>query len=259
MRSLLKPHYMFLYCRSGVDGPRLVEETRIADASVLKASGKCITCRLGPYVYKVAPGRGWWNAIKGLAKHTFQRATHRRAWKAAVHLEEQCVDIPKLVAFAEKRWCGLTLGNVYVCEFLRDYVNVEVLAGEMVLNHAGEEAIRRFLRRLADHVNMLDQAGAYHADLSGKNIFTKDGAQFAFIDLDAVEIGVHVSDAMRMKNHIQLYDSFCDVIRPEQLGDFIRPMLPRGANAEEWIEAVRDGQAKRRARIMEIWKKEGKA
>ncbi len=105
-----------------------------------------------------------------------------------------------------------------------------------------------FLNELARSVNRLEQSGAYHADLSGKNIFTKDGKVFYFIDLDDVLLGAPSSAESRLKNHIQLYDSFCDFVPESILRAFIAGMAAPATDFDAWFRRVQEGQKIRRAR-----------
>ena len=89
---------------------------------------------------------------------------------------------------------------------------------------------------------------AFHADLSGKNIFTKDGSKFYFIDLDGVVLSAHYTEELLLKNHIQLYDSFCDFCDHNTLARFHARMLPETEHLETWMRRVVEGQRARRRR-----------
>ncbi len=233
------------YCRKEVR-VEAVWDALAHSGDVLKASKKARVMRVGNWVVKEQrDALGW-------LKYTLKRSRYRRAWVAAHHLRHHNVLVPEPVAFIEYSVAGVILRNTMVSAYLDGCRNVEHFLQALAKRGAGRDTIELFLRRLADAVNHLCASGAYHADLSGKNIFTLDGTRFYFIDLEAVEIGGEYTDALRLKNHIQLYDSFCDQLNDTLLAPFLQHMLPAGADARLWLPRVRDGQRERRARIDRI-------
>jgi hypothetical protein len=168
------------------------------------------------------------------------------------------VSVPTPCAYVEEGRFGIILRNALVTGYLHDAVNVEEYARSLVKAQAPPEKLADFLNGLAAAVNALVDADAHHADLSGKNIFTADGRRFTFIDLDDVTIDRPYTDAQRLGNHVQLYDSFCDLWGPEVLDPFIEAMLPHGEGRETWLEAVHRGQQVRRARTEAIWRRQGR-
>jgi len=191
-------------------------------------------------------------------KHTFQRARYRRAWIAAHHLLKHGVSVPRPLAFIETDVVGIICGHQMISAHLSAHRNVEDYMRSMVEQGGGGDTITLFLERLADAINRITDSGAYHADLSGKNIFTANGNNFVFIDLDAVELGVEYTDELRMKNHVQLYDSFCDMLRDTLLTPFIARLLTEKQDLRVWMPKVRKGQAERREKQIALWAKQGK-
>lgn len=184
----------------------------------------------------------------GMIRHTFQRSRYRRAWTASHYLRDHGIGAPRPVAFVEKRFAGIIAGNLLVSEFLENYRNVEDFLYALIQRGAGRDTIMSFLLDLAAAVNQLPEVNAYHADLSGKNIFTRDGKHFVFIDLDAVELNRSYDDALRLKNHVQLYDSFCDLLNDTMLVPFLERMLPPHLDPRVWMPKVRKAQRHRRSR-----------
>lgn len=193
-----------------------------------------------------------------LIKHTLMRKRYRQSWIAAHHLMQHGVNVPRPVAFVETELAGIIAGHKMITEYLGNHRNVEDYMRSIIELGGGSDTIRLFLERLADAINCLVNSGAYHADLSGKNIFTLDGNEFTFLDLDAVELDKEYTDELRMKNHIQLYDSFRDMLSDALLTPFIAQLLTDKQDLRVWMPKVRKGQQERRLKQEKIWAKQGK-
>lgn len=219
----------------------------------LKRSKKTLVQRVGGWVVKQSDGP----LPARLARLTFRRKRYRRGWLAARHLSREGVHTPRFIAYVEVGFAGLVFRNATIMEYLDGFHNVEHFVRAMISGGATPDKISAFLSALADAVNRLIGSGAFHADLSGKNIFTNDGFSFHFIDLDAVELGAAYTDDRRMTNLVQLYDSFCDDLNDVFLAPFIIQLLPPGHDPRIWLPRVRDGQRKRRARLERRREKQG--
>lgn len=228
-------------------------EARELQGELLKHSRKSTVWRVDDLVLKSCGfDRG-----RGFLQHTFNRIETRRAWYAALRLEEAGVAVARPLAWIEIGWAGMCWGHTFVCAYLEGCENVERYGRALHEQGADAETVSAYLANLADAVNGLTDAGAFHADLSGKNIFTADGDTFYFIDLDSVEFPPDYDVAMRLKNHVQLYDSFCDWWGDEFLAPFLERMLPEDAVAPTWRADVREAQAVRRARTEAVWESRG--
>lgn len=219
----------------------------------LKTSPKSETRRVGDWVVKRSTLAGG----AGIVKHTLHRRRYRRAWVASIHLARHGVSVPTPYAYVEEGGCGIILRNALITGYLHGAVTVEEYARRMVAADAPPRAVAAFLDNLARAILGLTDAQAYHADLSGKNIFTADGDGFTFIDLDDVTLGRRCTPAQLLVNHVQLYDSFCDLWGPETLDPFIEKMIPVDTPHEAWVASVHRGQEARRARIEAIWRRQG--
>jgi hypothetical protein len=213
----------------------------LESGEVLKQSRKSVTRRVGPVVVKSSRG-----GFIGLVRMTAGRARYRQAWVAAQHLESHGIGIPRTVAYVEHGMLGMLTANHLVSEYLEGYRNAEQYLLRLIQTGMGKLSVSAYLAALADAVNELNATGACHHDLSGKNIFTYDGSSFVFIDLDDVTIGEEYTEELRLKNLVQLYDSFCDVISDAVLVPFISRMLPAGEDPRVWMPKVRKGQQTRR-------------
>jgi len=232
-----------LYHRAELD-PQILFQAIHGGGEILKRSSKSETRRVGEWAVKLSRTE----CGLGPLKRTLARGRYRRAWIAANYLHTRGVCVPEPLAYGEWTSFGIVLGNVLVTRFLAGHVNVEVFAAKLVKSSATQEALDAFFAGLASAINRLTSVGTYHADLSGKNIFTKDGSEFYFIDLDGVVLGKRYDDALRLKNHIQLYDSFCDFCDHDTLARFHARMLPDSENLEGWMRLVVEGQKLRRRR-----------
>ncbi len=218
------------------------------DAETLKESSKSRVRRIGHWVLKETRG--------GLRRRAARR--QHDAWMASHFLRAHGVRVPEPLALIERKRLGVLTGSVHIFQYLGGCRNVEHYLSDFI--HAGTQGdvLAAFLERLAASVNAISAAGAYHSDLSGKNIFTKDGVRFYFIDLDAVEIGFEYTDEKRLKNHVQLYDSFCDALSDTLLVPFIQAMTPSHLDLRVWMPTVRSAQEKRRAKVEAYWARHGR-
>jgi tRNA A-37 threonylcarbamoyl transferase component Bud32 len=220
----------------------------------LKSSWKSDTRRVGKYVVKDTRGKG----LVSIIKHTFQRARNRLGWTAALALEERNVPAPRAIAFVEARWFGIILGNVIVSEYLDGFHNMEEEARQMIEAGAGGEAVTGYLERLGDTVAGLETAGVCHNDLAGKNVLTRDGSSFVFIDLDGILLDQPYVEKHRFRNHVQLYDSLLDYFDSEHLLAMLRRLLPDGIDEADWMKRVVEAQRVRRERTLAKWAVEGR-
>jgi tRNA A-37 threonylcarbamoyl transferase component Bud32 len=240
------------YIRNDVTDEQL-ETLLTHPGEVLKTSDKAEVRRVGHWVVKESRAG---MAIKAV-RHTLLRDRYRRPWLAAHHLRAHRVRVPEPLAFVEKERLGLTSGTVFVFQYLAGQTNVEEFLLSLLKQGAGADAIGGFLGRLAEGINSIEAAGAHHADLSGKNIFTREGDRFFFIDLDAVSLDTPIDEEARLKNHVQLYDSFCDALNDSLMVPFIEKMLPGGLDLRVWMPRVRKAQQERRVAIEAKWDKQG--
>ena len=235
--------------------PASVLEAIESGGEILKSSKKSRVHRIGDWVVKMAGG-SWLSRIIRL---TFKKARYRRGWFAANHLVAHEVGCPVPIAYAERSLLGLIFQHALVSVYLEEERNVEVFSRALIQRGGSQDTFSMYLSKLAMAVNALTASGAFHGDLSGKNIFTRDGESFRFIDLDSIEIGVEYTEAMRLKNHVQLYDSFCDDMNDALLVPFLKAMLPASIDPRVWMPKVRKAQEVRRHKTEEKWAKQGRS
>ena len=245
-----------------------VVETLAAPGDTLKRNRKSLTKRVGDFVVKSSEGAF---AIQ-LIKHTALRQRYRCGWYAALFLEQHDIPAPRPVAHVEWERAGAIWRHATITEYLHDCVDVEHFYDAKVTSGAPRGELAAYLARLATAVNALTASGAVHTDLAGKNILTRNGETFWFIDLDGIVLsgtfrtedtggtaGVAFDDTRRFTCHVQLYDSFIDRCDDTLLAPFLEAMLPKDyPRFETWFARVKSAQAVRRARTVAAWKREAK-
>lgn len=242
-----------IYCSSGVSANSIIAALT-EPGEVLKSSAKSSVRRCGEVVIKESRFAGG----TGPFKHTFKRARYRQGWVAAHHLRNSGISVPAPLAYIERGGLGIITGNAMVSSYLGGQQNLETFLQMLIQRKAGADTIHVFLGALAQAINAFTDCGARHGDLSGKNIFTADGRHFSFIDLDDVTIEAPYDEGLRMKNHVQLYDSFCDFLSDSVLVPFITKLLTPAQDLRVWMPRIREAQVQRRELVEERWAREGR-
>lgn len=219
----------------------------------LKETGKSRVSRLGHWVIKRRKATGGSTALASLIR----RETLRKPWYATHFLRAHGVRVPEPLAYVEYGFSGIVSSTAFVFQYLEHCKDVESYLFDFIREGADIEAVSGFLSNLAYSINLVEKSGAWHSDLSGKNIYTGDGRVFYLIDLEAVDLKAEYTQERRMKNHVQLYDSFCDALTDTLLFPFIKEMTPDSIDLRLWMPEVRRIQEERRARVEQHWEKYG--
>lgn len=222
------------------------------DGEVIKSSMKAISRRVDSYYVKHTP-----LSVSSIARCMAKPGHFRMNFDAALRMKRAGIATPVPVVYAERRIGPLVTQQAIATEWADGVVNVEEFARSLVGDNADDEAIAGYLSRLASAVQSLAACGIHHADLSGKNVLTGDGSSFIFVDLDSVRAGFGMDEADMFKRDVQLYDSFCDFWGPEILDPFIAGIHEPDVLPAGWVDRVREGQARRRARVEAIWAQKG--
>lgn len=242
-----------IYCGQDVPLNRILA-VLAEPGEVLKASAKSQVRRCGEMVVKESRLAGG----TGPFKHTLKRARYRQGWVAAHHLRANGISVPTPLAYIERGALGIITGNILVSTYLGGQQNVETFLQMLIQRKAGADTIQAFLGALAQAINAFTDCGGRHGDMSGKNIFTADGRHFSFIDLDDVTLEDVYDEGLRMKNHVQLYDSFCDFLSDSVLVPFITKLITSEQDLRVWMPRVREAQMQRRELVEERWAREGR-
>lgn len=225
-----------------------------APRNTLKRSSKSWTCRVGEWVVKESSfQRG-----AAVLKHTVRRNHYRRAWEAACFLADRGIPTPEPLAYVEFGACGLIWKNALVVRFLEGFERTDHCIQRRVAEGVSDVDITAFFDGLAAAIEGLSANGVYHSDLTGKNILTRDGTSFHFIDLDGVYLSVPYTREKRIRNHVQLYDTFLEWLPDETLSRFITKLIPADADVAAWMQEVREIRRIRRERAEALWRKYGR-
>lgn len=223
------------------------------EQEVLKETDKSKVSRLGHWIIKRRKASGGSTALASLAR----RDMLRTPWRANHYLRQKGVPVPEPLAYVEYGYGGVVTSTACLFQYLDQCKDVEHFLFDFIQQGADVAAIAAFLSKLAQTMNLLEKSSAWHGDLSGKNIYTGDGKRFYLIDLEAVELKVPYTEERRMKNHVQLYDSFCDALTDTLLFPFIKEMTPDSIDLRIWMPEVRRVQEERRTAVEERWEKYG--
>ena len=233
--------------------PKQLETLLTHEAEVLKETPKVRVSAVEHWIIKhrrsmvarsvLSPGRN--------------RERHVCAWRAGHYLRAHGIRVPEPLAYMERSAAGVITSSWHIFQNLLQYRDVESYVSGLIESGADGLSLEAFLHHLAESLASLEACGAWHGDLSGKNIYTRDGVRFYLIDLDAVQLNVPYDEERRLKNHVQLYDSFCDALSDVLLVPFLESLLPQSCDLRTWMPRVRDDQQKRRAKVEAYWAKYG--
>lgn len=181
------------------------------DGERLSVSRKTEVVRVGDWAVR----RSRVDGGAGPIRLTVQRRRNRRGLEAGLMLPRLGIEVPELAGLVEWSVAGVIWRHALVMRYLEGYHSIREHA--LMLRDQPDEEVRRFLSSLADAVVRLREARVYHSDLAYKNVLTPDGVHFCFIDLDAVQCRHDQTPEDRLRNAVQLVDSFSDIWPPETL------------------------------------------
>jgi len=233
--------------------PQQLETLLAHDAETLKETPKVQVRAVEHWIIKHRrSGRG-----RAILSPGQTRKRHRCAWQAGHYLRAHGIRVPEPLAYVERSFAGAITGSWHIFQNLLHCRDVESYVSGMIERGVDGLSLEVFLQHLAESLQAVEACGAYHGDLSGKNIYTRDGVRFFLIDLDAVQLNVPHDEERRLKNHVQLYDSFCDALSDVLLVPFLESLLPESWELRTWMPRVRVEQKKRRERVEAHWAKHG--
>jgi len=137
--------------------------------------------------------------ITDTLKNLFRKSRARRAFEAALLLENAGIETPEVLFACEKRICGILLES-YIATAGVDATD---LVGYVQNNGCSKELIRR----LARFVRRLHEMNILHVDFKGENVLVGDDSLF-LIDLDRLIRVSHLDLEKIAKNLSYLNASF---------------------------------------------------
>ncbi|HOV32891.1 MAG TPA: lipopolysaccharide kinase InaA family protein [Candidatus Hydrogenedens sp.] len=136
---------------------------------------------------------------------------------------------PKPIAYVEIFLYSIPYKHFFISEFLYNTCNIEVFIKKNIYKEKGI-FLSNFFNTFSKMVLSLWEKGIYHKDLSGKNLLTIDGQEIYLVDLDSAVIKKHFDIQYKIRNLVQIYDSFCDFLEEDILKNFVSFVLPELAN-----------------------------
>jgi len=141
---------------------------------------------------KVEGTRGLYRSADGLFLKRMRRGRAVRYWRAAHGLAVRGLGTPRLLACGGTWVAGEWVEAPDLHAFVRDR-----------LGALGRKERGALLDRFARDLRRLHALGVFHADLKATNVLVR-GAEFLFVDLDAVRFARDVAERERMLNLAQL-------------------------------------------------------
>lgn len=162
--------------------------------------------------------------LEGIFRHLFLPNRCRNAWNISNYLTHYHVPTPKPIAYLEILKFSLPYQHFFLSEYLSDSYNVEIFVKNEIYSKKGI-TLENFFNTIKKFLILLWGKGIYHKDLSGKNLLTVNGETIYLIDLDSTYLINHFTIKYKIRNLVQIYDSFCDFVDEEILKDLIFTVL----------------------------------
>jgi hypothetical protein len=185
----------------GVRGPfQRVSCSRFARVtrSVVNFQGHNHTLYLKEYLY-----RSWWDVIK----HVFRPSRAKRAFSAALMLEENGFFSPEIIALGELRKGLVNSVNFLITSELKDAEAIYTFPKKDCRSAIALRGRREFLKELGKTVGRMHRAGIFHGDLRVGNIFAKKSNGkwgFFFLDNERTKKYHNLPERLRLKNLVQI-------------------------------------------------------
>jgi len=161
---------------------------------------------------------------EGIFRHLFLSNRCRNAWNISNYLIHAHIPTPKPIAYLEMLNYSLPYQHFFLSEYLFDSYNVEIFIKDDIYSRKGI-TLEDFFNTMKEFLLLLWEKGIYHKDLSGKNLLTVNGKSIYLVDLDSTHLINHFTIKYKIRNLIQIYDSFCDFVDEYILKDLIFTVL----------------------------------
>ena len=227
-------------------------EDLIYQGEAIKISKKAISRKFENIFLKITN----FPFLEGAFRHIFLRERYRNAWNISIIASNLDIAIPTPIFYLEILFYKIPWQSFFAIEYIHNSVNIEKFAQQLVEKKL-TEPLKKLFSELSATISNLWANNLYHRDLSGKNILTVDGSKIYLVDLDSVKILKNFSLQHKLKNLVQIYDSFCDYVEDELLKNCIFSLLPEyNFNTKEEIyQKVKKLQIIRRSNHIKNLKK----
>ncbi len=219
MNPIKKEHYLIWH---NIDNSDLSEFLLGVNTNgeIIKETSKTTSYRVGHYFVKKTN----YNFFEGILRHNLLSKRCRNIWNISNFLLHHNIPTPKPIAYLEKLKYGLPYQHFFISEYLERSQNVEIFIKNKLHIQNGI-SLKDFFNALENILLTLWENGIYHKDLSGKNLLTVNGEIIYLVDLDDTHLINYLDIKYKIKNLVQIYDSFCDFVEEEILKDFIFSIL----------------------------------
>jgi len=197
------------------------------NGKIIKETSKSVSLQLDNYFIKKTK----YNPFEGGFRHLFLSNRCRNIWYISNYLTNYEILTPKPIAYIEALTYSMPYQHYFISEFLYNSYNIEVFIKNEIYKEKGV-SFYNFFNTLSKMILSLWEKGIYHKDLSGKNLLTINGQEIYLVDLDSTIIKKHLDIKYKIRNLIQIYDSFCDFLEEDILKNFIFSVLPELTNNE---------------------------
>ncbi|HOJ32134.1 MAG TPA: lipopolysaccharide kinase InaA family protein [Candidatus Hydrogenedentes bacterium] len=218
---------------------------------VLKISPKWQVTRYKDWVLKTSNEAG----VFTMVRRSMSRKNAVDICHVSQYMRKRNLPCPEIYAVVEWRLLGMVRRECVISQYLPNSVSVEQYIRDIIKTPAPENGLTQFFQELGNVLRQLLASDVYHSDLSGKNILTADGKNFFFIDLEAVNVRARYTKRKVLKNAVQVYDSFCDMVSDEVLEPFLYSFLPPEWRTRKMLSLIKDKQMKRRQKHLQKLKK----
>ncbi|HEY4715815.1 MAG TPA: lipopolysaccharide kinase InaA family protein [bacterium] len=140
-----------------------------------------------------------WRSRLHLILSPFRRAKSLRTYLTAKRLLENNVPTPQPICIMEKRRWGFLKDDIYISEFITDYVTVRDFLQKQPEGYSAAKAIIPYL---ADYVKQIHRSGVWHRDLHLTNFLMKRNKKgepvFYLVDLNRAKLFKKMGETLRI-------------------------------------------------------------
>jgi tRNA A-37 threonylcarbamoyl transferase component Bud32 len=214
----------------GVRGPfQQVYCSRFANVtrSVVNFHGHCHTLYLKEYFYR---------SFLDVIKHLFRPSRAKRAFNAALMLEENGFSSPEIIALGELRKGFFNSVNFLITRELAEAEAIYNIPEKNWLSTLTLHDKRDFLKQLGKTIGRMHGAGIFHGDLRVGNIFAEKSQgqwRFFFLDNERTKKYRHLPKGLRLKNLVQINMLGSNYVSNTDRMRFFKSYCEQGIDAQQ--------------------------